>query len=223
MTWAKKTTTTLTTITKTLKFNNSLLGRELFIVFEVDKGLEKVKKSDWLGISLILMSMIFMGVLITDLTFQDWAFSRHQNQLSWYIRPLLIMPMMFFAYRRKFWGIGFSVFALITSMIWFPQPRQVSPRIIEFLNYEQDFLRQGLTFQKVSFAVLVLIFFVTIILAVWHRSWKLTSLILILTALLKMIWSVLDSGRAGWTILLPASLGLGACLCFVWWLKKAKF
>ena len=35
-----------------------------------------------------------------------WAWARHHNILSWYIRPLFLLPFCFFAYRRSLPGIG---------------------------------------------------------------------------------------------------------------------
>lgn len=80
-----------------------------------------------------------------DLDFQAWALNRHQNQLSWYIRPILIFSLLFFAYRRQAVGVSAGILALFTSMIWFPVP-QTTPRLVKgFLDYEQDFLQAGLT------------------------------------------------------------------------------
>jgi hypothetical protein len=36
---------------------------------------------------------------LTD--FLDWAWARHHNPLSWYIRPLFILPFCYFAYKKS--------------------------------------------------------------------------------------------------------------------------
>ena len=52
--------------------------------------------------------------------FLSWAWSRHHNPLSWYIRLLFLLPFCYFAYKRSTWGIVLTLFALATSMVWFP-------------------------------------------------------------------------------------------------------
>jgi hypothetical protein len=52
--------------------------------------------------------------------FLSWAWARHHNPLSWYIRPLFLLPFCYFAYKRSTWGIVLTLFALATSMVWFP-------------------------------------------------------------------------------------------------------
>ena len=36
--------------------------------------------------------------LLTD--FGDWAWDRHGDVLSWYVRPLFLIPLAWFVYRR---------------------------------------------------------------------------------------------------------------------------
>ena len=38
--------------------------------------------------------------------FLNWAWARHHNPLSWYIRPLFVLPFCYFAYKRSVWGVG---------------------------------------------------------------------------------------------------------------------
>lgn len=33
--------------------------------------------------------------------FLGWVWARHHNELSWYVRPLFIVPFCWFAYRRS--------------------------------------------------------------------------------------------------------------------------
>lgn len=90
---------------------------------------------------------VFFGVLIlvflylmTRKDFFEWAFMRHQNQLSWYSRPLFLIPFCYFAYKRSWAGALISTFAMLTSMFWFPQPERVSEQVIEFLQFERQYL-----------------------------------------------------------------------------------
>lgn len=85
--------------------------------------------------------------------------------------------------------------------------------------YRRQLLGVGLSL----FAILVVVFFVGIVCALWRRSWRWAGLILIVTALTKLIWSLIDSGRAALTIALPALFGLLVCLVVLKKLKKDQF
>ena len=67
----------------------------------------------------------------------------HHNILSWYIRPLFIIPMVIFAYKKSYTGIFASIFALFTSMFWFPVPAKSNPQVLEFLAFEMDYLKKA--------------------------------------------------------------------------------
>jgi hypothetical protein len=69
-----------------------------------------------------------------------WAWDRHHNLLSWYIRPLFLLPFCWFAYRRNLWGIGATLVALATSMAWFPAPEHPDPAVIAMLESEREYL-----------------------------------------------------------------------------------
>ena len=55
-------------------------------------------------------------------------------------RPLFLLPFCYFAYKRSTWGIVLTLFALVTSMVWFPAPERPGPRAVEFLAMEKDSL-----------------------------------------------------------------------------------
>ena len=81
--------------------------------------------------------------------FLSWAWARHHNIVSWYIRPLFLLPLAYFSYRRSLSGIALTVVALATSMFWFPAPERVDPRVEEFLAFEREWLTGEWTLDKV--------------------------------------------------------------------------
>jgi len=62
--------------------------------------------------------------------FLSWAWARHHIILSWYTRPLFLLPFCCFAYRRGVKGIALSLLALATSMYWFPEPERPDPKVL---------------------------------------------------------------------------------------------
>ncbi|WP_225000424.1 hypothetical protein [Cesiribacter sp. SM1] len=87
-----------------------------------------------------VLSLGFIVLASTNATFFNWVFNRHQNVLSWYIRPLFIIPFCYFAYHRSWTGISATIFLLLTSMFWFSQPDTVSEQVKDFLQMERDWL-----------------------------------------------------------------------------------
>ena len=159
-----------------------------------------------------LATVIFIVVFMTNDAFFNWAFERHHNILSWYIRPLFIIPMVIFAYRKSFTGIFASIFALFTSMFWFSVPKTSSPQVLEFLAFEMDYLKGAWTAPKIVISLAVPLFFVMLLLAAWKRNWKWLLGVIIGAAVLKVIWSIAFSGEAGTSILAPAIFGLVVCI-----------
>lgn len=70
--------------------------------------------------------MLFIAVAFTVPSFWDWLWQRHHNQLSWYIRPLFLIPFCWFAYRRSWAGIMLVIFLTLTSMGWFAAPSETN-------------------------------------------------------------------------------------------------
>ncbi len=91
-----------------------------------------------LGLALVAV----MAVAATGNTseFVAWAWERHHNVLSWYIRPLFLLPFCYFAYRRSLLGMTLTLLALATSMFWFPAPAEASPAVNEMLAAEREYL-----------------------------------------------------------------------------------
>jgi hypothetical protein len=171
------------------------------------------KKVDFiLGMVFALATIIFIVLFLTNDTFFNWAFERHHNILSWYIRPLFIIPMVVFAFKKSFTGVFASIFALFTSMFWFPVPATKNPQVIEFLAFEMDYLKDTWTVPKIVISLAVPLFFFMLLTAAWKRNWKWLLGVIIGAAVLKFVWSIAFSGEAGMSILKPALLGLVVCI-----------
>lgn len=143
--------------------------------------------------------------------FLAWAWARHHNVLSWYVRPLFLIPFIYFAYKLSWKGMLITVFALATSMFWFPVPSEVDPMVEQFLAAELEYLTGVWTVQKTLPTMLIPAFFTLLGLAFWKRSWWWGVVVINVAALVKVAWSVAEGGQSGWAVLMPAVVGMVIC------------
>jgi len=158
--------------------------------------------------------------------FLSWVWARHHNELSWYVRPLFLLPFCYFAYRRSLTGILATLLIFPTSLFWFPAPENPTPRVEEYLAWERHFLTEGSVVARVVFLLLVVAFFVALATAFWKRSWLWGLAVLNAGTLLKVIWSVAFGGAVGWASLAPSLFTLAvtdaAILLAARWLKRRQ-
>lgn len=139
--------------------------------------------------------------------FSDWAWARHANVLSWYIRPLFLLPFVFFAYRHSVKGLVGTLVVLATSMFWFPAPAQPDPKVLAFLAAERAYLTSPWTLGKVALSALVPLTMTALALAFWRRSLGWGLAVMTFIAVAKVSWSVAyDEG--GLAVIAPAAVGL---------------
>lgn len=138
--------------------------------------------------------------------FLDWAWARHHNPLSWYIRPLFVLPFCYFAWRRSLWGVLLTVVAVLSSMFWFPAPAEVDPKVAEFLAMERQYASSDWGWAKITMTALVPIWFFALAWAFWRRSWLAGFAVINVGMLLKVTWSFYFGGSSAASII-PAALG----------------
>ncbi len=143
--------------------------------------------------------------------FLSWAWERHANVLSWYIRPLFVLPLALFSYRRSPAGIVLTLIAVATSIFWFPAPAQVDPTIAEFLAFERQWLTSGWTPDKIAQALLTPAALFALCLVFWKRSLVLGLVVINAMALGKVAWGVIEGEGTGWAMQVPAVVGLVVC------------
>jgi hypothetical protein len=153
-----------------------------------------------------------------------WAWERHHNVLSWYIRPLFLVPYWWFAYRRNAVGVAVTLLALVTSMAWFPAPAVPDPAVVQMLAVERDYLLGAWTPAKVAAALVVPLTFVALAIALWRRSvgW---GLVVVNGAIaFKTGWTfVVDGGAGAWAHLPAAVVGLAVVdVALIWWWRRRR-
>jgi hypothetical protein len=163
-------------------------------------------------LALVLLALVGMAATGTLDGFGAWAWERHHNVLSWYIRPLFFLPFCFFAYKRSLFGMVLTLVALATSMFWFPAPERSDPMTLEFLAVEREYLTGDWTMAKVLMALLVPISFAALGFVFWKRSIVYGLVLMNAVVLAKLAWSFYFGDASGGLTLLPSALaGLAVC------------
>jgi hypothetical protein len=174
------------------------------------KRTDMILSAGTLALALIAAGLVAATGTIDE--FAGWAWARHHNELSWYIRPLFLLPFCYFAYKRSLFGIVLTVLALATSMFWFPAPERVDPRAVAFLAVEREYLTGDWPLWKVLLALIVPISFAALAVAFWKRSLVWGLAVINAMVLIKIAWSFYFGDESGGLTLLPSAVvGLAVC------------
>jgi hypothetical protein len=149
--------------------------------------------------------------------FLSWAWARHHNPLSWYIRPLFVLPYCYFAYKKSVTGLVVTVVGVLTSMFWFPAPDEADPRAAAFLAMERQYMTGDWTWVKAAMAGLVPAWFVALGWAFWIAG----IVVVNVGAALKVVWSFYYGGGTAWSIIPPVLIGAAVCNgVLVYWMRR---
>jgi hypothetical protein len=174
-------------------------------------------KNKHIAVLFFILTLLFVTVAMTNNVFFEWAFDRHHNQWSWYIRPLFLIPFCYFSFKRNLSGIAITTFCLFTSMFWFARPDIVSDQVKEFLQFEKDYLYGTWTSIKILMALTIPISFIALALAFWKRKPALGIAVVVFMAVGKIAWSIQNAGESGQSILAPAMIGLILCCGLIYY------
>lgn len=169
--------------------------------------------------TIALIFGLFTLALILGMTnkdFSSWAWARHHNVLSWYIRPLFLIPFCYFAYKRSWAGISATIFLLISSMFYFPEPGMASEQVNQFLQVEIDYLNAPWGIGKILMTMIVPISLFALGAAFWKRNLLFGISVIVFIAVAKILWSVVFGGESGTSILAPAIIGLIICVILIY-------
>ncbi len=143
--------------------------------------------------------------------FATWAWDRHHNPLSWYIRPMFIIPFCYFAYRRSLGGVLLTIFGLLTSMFWFPKPDAPDAQVVEFLRMEKEYLLGPWPWWKILISATIPAWFFWLALALWTRSFISGAAAITAAMAGKLAWSFYFGNESAWTLVPPSVIGLLIC------------
>ncbi|GAA3870335.1 hypothetical protein [Celeribacter arenosi] len=170
----------------------------------------------------VSLALAFAIAVLTQESFAQWTFARHANILSWYVRPLLLLPLCYAAWKRSWAGVGWSIFAMITSMAWFPVPDTPRPEVIDFLEMEKALLAQGWNLANILGLLAVVGYGALLIAAFWRQSWKLGLGVAAFGAVGKSLWSVAFSPESGTSVLPFAAAGFAILVTFVFLIRAMR-
>ena len=159
----------------------------------------------------------------TLVDFLNWAWPRHHNSLSWYVRPLFILPFAYFAYMKSARGMAWTVVALVSSMFWFPAPATADQTATTFLAVERDWITGPLTLGRLVLTALIPVWFIALAAAFRRRSWAAAALVIVAGTALKLAWSFYMAGASAWAIVPPVAVGNAICagvLFYAYWRTK---
>ena len=136
----------------------------------------------------------------------DWAFRRHLNPFSWYIRPLFLLVLVYAAYKRSWKGVLVTFVLMMSSMVWFPEPKKIDLQMKKVLEFEQMLLSSQVS--AVLTIAFMLVFLGFILAAFWKRSLVFGLILLNVTLVGKVALSLLFTGKNGWAPLGNTIFGL---------------
>ncbi len=102
----------------------------------------------------------------------------------------------------------FSIFALATSMMWFPEPSVPSEQAQNFLKMEINYLSANWSWVKILMTAIVPLIFILLGVAFWRKKALWGFIVLMVSIVIKMLWSVVEGGDSGYVLFPAAILGI---------------
>ncbi|GAA1754074.1 hypothetical protein [Streptomonospora arabica] len=144
--------------------------------------------------------------LLTD--FLTWAWPRHLNPLSWYIRPLFFLPIAYFCWTRRPYALTATIIAMLSSFFWFPAPPpdEIDPRMQGVLEMEKELFADPtwITWLTLPLAPALI---AALCAAFWQRSLGWGLVVIDGGLAVKIAWTVANSGADGLATVLPLGAG----------------
>ncbi len=149
-----------------------------------------------------------------------WVWDRHQNQFSWYSRPLFLIPVCYYAYRRNLGLILGFMIMLFCSLFWFEAPAEVPSHVSAYLDWEKQlFFSNESLIPLFTLVVVVCVFLILLFTAFWQRNPVLGLILINAGTVAKVVVSVALAKETGAASIVPSlsSLIVVNLVAFVLW------
>ena len=154
----------------------------------------------------------------------DWAWARHHNELSWYIRPLIMLAFCAAAWWRNLIGvIGLALFFPLSAVV-FPAPATPKAYVVDFLAKERAMLDALTPLGWLVFVGAVVVFLWLLAAAFWKHSFWYGLAVANLGGATKLFVSIFLWNDIGNTAILPTlttAFVFNCAAIMMWrWLRK---
>jgi len=175
--------------------------------------------------SLVVVALLYSIALMVNAhlageNIAAWVWDRHQNQFSWYSRPLFLIPACYYAYRRKFGLIVGFMAMLFCSLFWFAAPENVPEHVSGYLEWEKQLFFSSNSMAPIfSLLVAVVAFLVGLFSAFWYRSFWLGLILINAGTVMKIVVSTTLGNEFGTAVVIPSlsSLAIINLVAFFAW------
>lgn len=153
-----------------------------------------------------------------------WIWERHQNQFSWYSRPLFIIPACYYAFRQNLWLCAGFMLLMLCSLFWFEAPESVSGHVVNYLEWEKQLFFANESVLPLLFLLVgVIAFLFVLFYAFWQRNPWMGLLVINTGTLLKIAVSIVFGKEAGLAAIVPSvsSLVVINLVAYVVWRRFA--
>lgn len=178
----------------------------------------------WLVAAALLCSAVMLfNAGVNGEKLGDWIWNRHQNQFSWYSRPLFIVPACYYAYRQNIFLIAGFMVLLFCSLFWFSAPDQVPEHVMRYLEWEKQlFLSNESVFTLLLMVLAVVVYLYLLFYAFWRRNPWMGLVLINVGTITKIVVSISLGKEAGGAAVVPSlsSLAIINTFALVIWKRK---
>ena len=158
-----------------------------------------------IGSILLYSATLLLAALTRGEDLGTWIWNRHQNQFSWFSRPIFIIPACYYAYRRMIWHVLGFMGLLGTSLFWFPSPAQVPVSVSKYLEWEKQlFFTNESPIPLVVLSITVTVFLLFLFVAFWQRKAFYGLLLINIGTILKIVTSLILGKEVGSAAIVPS-------------------
>ena len=187
--------------------------------------MNKLTRFDRFVAIFVVATLLYSGAMLINAYFTvenlgAWVWDRHQNQFSWYSRPLFLIPACYYAYRQKFWMIIGFMTMLFCSLFWFAAPVSVPEHVSGYLEWEKQlFFSNESMVPLLVLTLVVIVFLVAMFSAFWRRNSWLGLIVINAGTILKIVISIALGKESGMAAIVPSlsSLVVINLAAFVTW------